>query len=119
MSPREEAREDYAVLVRALQYVKANPMPDEGICTGIQLGGLVSGGTARDLWFKVKRELFMSWPLFSGDPVYPVPGYPNPETAYEECRDFWEGEYGDMRRDLLDFLITECAARANDPTLTE
>ncbi len=52
--------------------------------------------------------LSQDWPMFSGDPEYPVP-HPDmdPEPAYLEP-DLWdaETEYGRNRLSLLEFLIT-------------
>lgn len=105
-------RKEYEGLTLALQHIKDHPDPNNGICFSVREHATVE---AFDLWLDVRRGLFESWPLYSGDPIYPVPGYPSAGEAYNHCRHYWEGEYGDMRRDLLDFLIQECAARALDP----
>lgn len=55
----------------------------------------------------VRQALFMSWPHYSGHPHYPVPGpedAPDPYCAFF-TRPKWEGEYGAMRRELLDHCI--------------
>lgn len=53
--------------------------------------------------------LFQSWPKFSGSVAYPVPGVAGmtPDVAFIHIRDVWEGEYGDLRRELLDHCIAE------------
>lgn len=53
--------------------------------------------------------LFRSWPKFSGNVVYPVPGVDSmtPSEAFVYIRDVWEGEYGDLRCELLDHCIAE------------
>lgn len=53
-------------------------------------------------------ELFEKWPEFSGSIDYPVP-HPtlNPIDAYNGFADLWIGEYGEARKRLLDFCITE------------
>jgi hypothetical protein len=54
------------------------------------------------------NNLFISWPEYSGEPSYPVPhDTMEPEEAYLEISDIWEGEYGDSRKRLLAFLIAE------------
>jgi hypothetical protein len=62
------------------------------------------------------------WPKFSGDRTYPVPcGDMCPECAYDmySCgvlrgRWLWESaEYGMVRRELLDFLITYFEGEVN------
>lgn len=47
------------------------------------------------------------WPKHSGVEEYPVPSPfigKSPEQMYNE-RELWEGEYGVLRYELLDFLI--------------
>jgi hypothetical protein len=52
-----------------------------------------------------------SWPYFSGNKFYPVPGYDNLDECeayyYHTGNDVWNGEYGWYRRHLLDHLITQ------------
>lgn len=56
-------------------------------------------------------ELAQKWPQFSGDFDYPVPspyaGY-SAETAYHH-RMKWIGEYGELRRSLLRFVLAEAS----------
>lgn len=49
------------------------------------------------------RELFRSWPKYSGDSGYPIPSPHggSPSKAYYSATNFWSGEYGDLRKDLL------------------
>lgn len=76
--------------------------PDAGIC-----------GNIRSLGHEVDEDrlhgLFKSWPQFSGNPTYPVPGPGGlgAAWAYKHIIDVWKGEYGDMRRELLDHCIAE------------
>lgn len=53
--------------------------------------------------------LFQSWPKFSGSVAYPVPGVDRmtPLEAFVYIRAVWVGEYGDLRRELLDHCIAE------------
>lgn len=57
-----------------------------------------------------RKEIFRTWPKFSGTLSYPVPST-NPELSAEACFHFtsdkWSGEYGQLRRELLDYLIEE------------
>lgn len=41
--------------------------------------------------------------------MYPVPGVAGmtPDGAFIYTHDVWEGEYGDLRRELLDHCIAE------------
>lgn len=76
-----------------------------GICGNI---GTVSGGDEEQL-----TALFRSWPKFSGSVVYPVPGVDRmtPSEAFVYIHDVWVGEYGDLRRELLDHCIAELEAQ--------
>lgn len=59
-------------------------------------------------------DIAKKWPKYSGNPHYPVP-FPNSiseknateqaEHAYELTDSLWVGEYGKLRRELLNFLI--------------
>ena len=54
----------------------------------------------------VAARVWPRWPKFSGSNAYPIPGgqdvYWNlPETGY------WEGEQGQLRRELLEFTIEQ------------
>ena len=52
---------------------------------------------------------FKLWPKYSGEEVYPVPSPLEGKTArqmyWSQGCDFWAGEYGQLRLELLDFLI--------------
>lgn len=52
-------------------------------------------------------EAFTHWPRFSGNKAYPVPhSVLTPEKAYYSKKlPKWEGEYGEARKELLEFLI--------------
>lgn len=68
--------------------------------------------------YTVITELSKKWPKFSGIPSHPVPvpdsllnnyrksGIPSVEI-YDTVLNKWVGEYGELRRELLDFLIEE------------
>lgn len=55
----------------------------------------------------LRGALFEAWPKFSGSIVYPVPGCGgrSGSWAYNYAGDVWVGEYGDLRWELLDFMI--------------
>jgi hypothetical protein len=55
--------------------------------------------------------LFRSWPKFSGSLTYPVPGVGDmsPHEAFVRIPNVWNGEYGALRRELLDHCINELA----------
>lgn len=62
-------------------------------------------------WLRVQ---FSKWPEFSGDRVFPIPGYDDPAQAYVRANEheMWSPEhpYGAARRRLLDFLIDRAEA---------
>lgn len=51
-------------------------------------------------------RLFRKWPKFSGNQDYPIPGG---FDAFSKCAPFyfWEGEQGQLRVELCNFLIDE------------
>lgn len=59
------------------------------------------------------KPLFKRWPKYSGFEIYPVPSPDSARTSFEmfyyaQDKDaLWEGEYGALRMELLDFLIQE------------
>lgn len=57
------------------------------------------------------RVLCREWPKYSGKAFYPVPSPTiahSPSTIFlSSDGDMWEGEYGKLRRELLDFAISE------------
>ena len=54
------------------------------------------------------RAAMMSWPKYSGDFIYPIPGG---GMAYDNHRAKWDRttEYGRLRWELLDWIIQELA----------
>ncbi|QJT71819.1 hypothetical protein TH1_137 [Shewanella phage Thanatos-1] len=54
------------------------------------------------------KELYSTWPKFSGNFSYPVPspkGDVHPSKVYWSDTPKWTGEYGDLRKELLDHSI--------------
>jgi len=54
-------------------------------------------------------KIFKRWPKFSGNINYPVPAvyYYNPDIEYNNSSNLWQGGYGDLRKELLQFCIDE------------
>lgn len=84
-----------------------------GICGNVA-DKLYSAGVPQDVHNEVDdmlRAAFETWPMFSGDTSYPVPGDNGhtPATAYNYYagveEDLWQGEYGAWRKDLLRHCI--------------
>lgn len=71
------------------------------------------------------HRLFALWPNYSGSHLYPVPDPDHPHgddefgaywfagRRYEGPGSVWTGEYGALRRELLDFMIAELEARGD------
>ncbi len=64
------------------------------------------------------RKLCTSWPKYSGNYWYPVPcpeeemyvgvdARSNASRYYNYCHNMWEGEYGKLRMQMLEFCINE------------
>lgn len=56
----------------------------------------------------IRNRLFTEWPKFSGVISYPVPGVQglDPWESFSKLPR-WSGEYGELRKDLLDFMISK------------
>ena len=121
----------HQMLLQGLKQLKAEvPAPHMGICDNIYsvMDQLFGQG---DRWvipakdgveiaiFMWIQQVAQKWPKWSGDIDYPVPcpsgmgieelraGVYTPMDAYHYFHNLWQGAYGDLRRELLDFLINE------------
>ncbi|ASD52145.1 hypothetical protein KNT64_gp193 [Pseudomonas phage PspYZU05] len=60
---------------------------------------------------RVIEQIFASWPSYSGSLAFPVPAPNKDDNAREyylsSVGGFWTDEYGQSRRDLLNFTIEE------------
>lgn len=93
-------------LLDALLEVQDNPDTVSGIC---MQAPVVRVRRAYDYYEMVQylRGLCAQWPEYSGTDSCPVP-HPHiakPGDAYDHTYDLWEGEYGENRKRLLQFLI--------------
>lgn len=88
-------------LLKSLLKIKACPAQRFSICGHVLYS------------FEINRlllSLFKAWPKFSGNWLYSVPHPTEPFSAAGACyaaENKWEGEYGALRMELLDFCITE------------
>lgn len=104
---------DAIAIIKALERVKERPaILEAGICDNLEaMLYYQRGGCIKNL----KRALillyreFSNWPRFSGNIIFPVPcPYDQEENhgyTYERIVNKWEGRYGALRYELLDFLI--------------
>lgn len=101
-TPRKDVVEN---LLSALTTIKKNGPQSriDGICCAITD---INPDYAAYEYDDLLEEIFFRWPKYSGSPQFPVPpGY----TAYMDIIDCWDRdtEYGQLRWELLDFLIEE------------
>lgn len=92
------------ILLKIKQQV---PKECKGICDNVDLfyPNELTDQLAAD-WLATK---FCEWPLFSGDIDFPVPSLDScsADTMYLVTENYWTGDYGELRYELLDFLIQE------------
>ena len=111
-----------------LRYISKAVLPDEIVDQPVGEGG--SRTCIEETAKYLKIELFSSWLHYSGNEYYPVPatiqqreafedeeecwGASDPAVAAEYAFDnsdvYWEGDYGDYRRDLLYHMIDTLTA---------
>lgn len=93
------------------------PCPDCGICSNLdQLSDYNIGkGSA----FVAIQPYIQTWPANSGNDYYPIrsqeQGYSASEY-YSKCKEdesHWTGDYGDLRKDLLNHIINEIRKEGN------
>jgi hypothetical protein len=84
------------------------------------LGICYYAGTGTDVrYIGLLEQYFVKWPKFSGSVGYPVPdpsGRELPGNKFYQAintEKMWTGEYGDLRRELLDCLIVEITKDLN------
>lgn len=57
-------------------------------------------------------DIIETWPKYSGSYIYPIPcdgtDYTDPGDCFNAVEDLWEGVQGELRRELLRFLIEQC-----------
>ncbi len=91
-----------------LEAMRSNPSEiyeGFGICSNLrEIADEGSYALLADLWTK--------WPYFSGNRRYPVPSSNSDSNSNVKNRSFWDKntEYGQLRWNLLDFLISELSS---------
>ena len=94
--------EKQAVLI-ALYRVKFTVFKTLGICSEFDCYYLGDATYGR---FELRR-LFRLWSKYSGDIVYPVPGGHEAFWSAVKYKATWSGEYGKLRKELLNFMIKQ------------
>lgn len=105
-------------LLQALKEVQESPYHTSAICINVcaklrklpQYQRNIS--QEREELVDMLACLFKKWSKYSGVPSYPVPSVTLGLTAYGQFSivaidrgSFWEGEYGELRKELLQFCI--------------
>lgn len=105
-------RANVALLQRGQEIglIQQSITPNMAICSNLDaIYTEVYGST--HYWGDLLKHLFRRWSKFSGNPYYPVPHLEqlDPEDAFDNVlygnTNFWVGEYGSLRIELLDFII--------------
>ena len=90
-----------------------------GICSNIdaevdEIAKGLSFDVVQGICWGLRRkfsEIAAKWPQFSGSADYPVPspyaGYSTEEAYHRRTK--WTGEYGELRRSLLRFVLAEAS----------
>lgn len=102
------------LLLEALKDLKNQQGKDGGICANVE--GYLHDKYRDDAFHaaEVIAEMAQKWPKWSGSLTYPVPCPENLVTSAHHTSYWafgflpkWEGAYGALRLELLDFLIEE------------
>ena len=109
-------------LLQALKEVQESPWHTSTICTNVR--GRLSAQYQRNISQELEdtlESLFVKWPKYSGIPSHPVPSVTLGLTALDQFdtvalswASFWEGEYGELRKELLQFCIAQLENGSND-----
>ena len=107
----------YEVLIEIKEAVDSGTPPSCGLCECVyNLSG--NNDIINSRWDRYSILCFKDWKHFNGSTTYPVPDPNNlePDNAYgtnfsifndthQNDRAFWVGEYGELRKDLLNHCI--------------
>lgn len=94
-----------AIIVAALQdlYQHGPACTELGICHHvIEFAGCEEEDATYKALRKALANLFKSWPQYSGNPEYPVPGG---KAAFNSVPNQWVGAYGAQRWALAEFML--------------
>ena len=114
-------KEQYESIAKMCQELldKGPVDPTLGICNSL------SGRNGQGYYRVVSLfdSIIETWPKFSGSSTYPIPGdgtdYPNPCHCFNSVEYLWEGMQGDLRRELLQFIIKQCERKIRDLSFPE
>lgn len=111
-------------LLQAFKEVQESPWHTSAICTNVRWRLNKLPRYQRNISQELEdtlESLFVKWPKYSGIPSYPVPSVTLGLTALDQFdtvaldrSSFWEGEYGELRKELLEFCIAQLENGSND-----
>lgn len=111
-------------LLQALKEVQESPCHTSAICTNVCVKLRKLPQYQRNISQELDDMLaclFKKWSKYSGVPRYPIPSVTLELTAYGQFDivaidrgSFWEGEYGELRKELLQFCIEQLENDPND-----
>lgn len=92
-------------VLEALYAVREHvPNREYGLCMNLELANPAVLGI-RAVCHAWLVAGFRCWPHFSGNYLYPVPHPLEAAYGFRHTVDMWAGEYGELRKDLMRFLI--------------
>lgn len=113
MNIEQFSKEHLSAILDALVRVKDGEITytDVGICGNTEtLLAMEYGEVIPFNTYELLEVFSIDWPKHSGGHLYPVPSPiegEHPMDAYDYTDNLWDGEYGALRYELLDFLIDE------------
>lgn len=120
----------HKVLTARLHQVNANSLSNydrtRGICAFVDDGFEDAPNEEYGCAVGILSAGFRAWPKFSGNTVFPVPSPREPRSkkdekyapgnAWIDTHDKWAGNYGESRRELLEFLVN-FTAKSNEENI--
>ena len=103
-------KEQYESIARMCQELldKGPVDPTLGICNSLS----ARNGRLYCRVVDLLDDITETWPKFSGSVVYPIPcdgtDYTCPADCFNGTVDLWEGTQGELRHELLQFVIKQC-----------
>lgn len=103
-------KEQYGSITRMCQELldKGPVDPTLGICNSLSQRNRLGYYTV----VRLLDEIVETWPKFSGSFSYPIPcdgtDYTNPGDCFNSVENLWEGTQGELRYELLHFIIKKC-----------
>lgn len=96
------------------RFERADLWEDRGICGNVDALGadMLNNGDAWAGVYCTMMDIWVTWPNFSGDETYPIPGGMRGFDMAADAHALWTGEQGALRRELVAFLINTLEKRA-------